>query len=493
MANQVEQWAARLGNRPIPVLDRTMAALEHLCRDEQVPVARIAEVAEQDPGLTVQLLRMANGARRGRLSSEVGTVQQALMLLGTERVRALPRQLPAIGQVLEDKPRSQLMATFARAYHAARQADEWARRRRDMTPDEVYAASLLHFIGEMVLSLYAPEKLEEIYTLRNEEKVATAEAQYVVLGFTIDELSRHLARRWRLPQLVHDALLPENAHLPRAYGIMLAVELVRVGQYDWFCTKAREIERAAAKWLGEAEDAVIARAHTLAAQVARESAVYDAVPAAVRLLWPPLEAARPARAAGNGTAREPGAPAAPVGLCLMPQLPVLKAVYRQLAARAGSGMPLHEAVELAVQGMHDGAGLNRVVFARIDHERRMLVGEAARGADNEPIFNRFEVRLDQPHLFTRLLERQQALWLRDDNRAKIWPLVSPEIRRLLGTNSFFAMSVHVDGRPMGLFYADRHTSACELNEQAYKYFKALAGQAALAMSHRQAGGSQAGS
>ena len=130
-----------------------------------------------------------------------------------------------------------------------------------------------------------------------------------------------------------------------------------------------------------------------------------------------------------------------------------------------------ELMRKAVHCMHDGIGLNRAVFAQINKHSNKLVASYSIGSDNDPSFSQFEINLDQPHLFTRLLEKQVSLWITDDNREKFWPLVPKDFKALIKTNAFFVMSVHVGGKPVGLFYADRRSIDCELDENSYKQFR----------------------
>ncbi|KPK38959.1 MAG: hypothetical protein AMJ69_07010 [Gammaproteobacteria bacterium SG8_47] len=126
-----------------------------------------------------------------------------------------------------------------------------------------------------------------------------------------------------------------------------------------------------------------------------------------------------------------------------------------------------------MKGMHDGVGLNRVVFAVLSSDRQSLTARSIVGAENDPVFNRFAMRLNPPNLFTRLLEKQQAIWVNDDTRAKVWPLLPVEFRKLIATNTFFAMSLFINDKPIGMFYADRHSDACQLDETSYNQFKQL--------------------
>lgn len=48
-----------------------------------------------------------------------------------------------------------------------------------------------------------------------------------------------------------------------------------------------------------------------------------------------------------------------------------------------------------------------------------------------------------------------------------------DVKTRIKTNSFFAMSIHVRDKPVGLFYADRRSLDCKLDEQAYKQFRQI--------------------
>ncbi|MBL1275130.1 MAG: HDOD domain-containing protein [Ectothiorhodospiraceae bacterium] len=157
-------------------------------------------------------------------------------------------------------------------------------------------------------------------------------------------------------------------------------------------------------------------------------------------------------------------------VCLIPQKDAYEDALRALHKGIGK-MDLNELMRNALHGMHDGIGLNRVVFTLLTKNPNKLVSRYIVGSDNDPIFSRFEIKLDKPHLFTRLLEKQVSLWINDDNRAKFWPLVPESIKVLIKTNSFFAMSIFVHDKPVGLFYADRRSIDCQLDEIAYKQFR----------------------
>ena len=57
------------------------------------------------------------------------------------------------------------------------------------------------------------------------------------------------------------------------------------------------------------------------------------------------------------------------------------------------------------------------------------------------------------------------------------------IRQLLGHGEFFAMSVFLNGKPIGLFYADSKHDGAALDEQSYLEFKQLCLRAAQGLAH----------
>ena len=460
----INKWVKLAVEEPIPILKHTIKELRHLCHLAEMPLREITHAVERDPGLVVHILRTSNNLPKSRLSTEITHVHQAFQLMGTDQLNKLPDALPALGDILKDKAKIRLLATFNRAYHAARFATDWAALRRDMTPDEVFAAAQLHFLGEMILSIHAPDLLEQITLLREKDHIASEEAQYMVLGFTLNELTLKIAEELKFPALVTEALSSENAKHPRAYGIMLGVQLSRnITHEGWYSEETYAIQEEIAEWMDISVDEVISRSHVIAAEVAREIPQYDTEPAA-RLL--PLIIDRPSNT-DHIMSKEHAA------ICLIPQLSVLRQTIQSLATFTAAKSNSDELLHHIVSAMHDGIGLNRVVFCRYNEEDKILQGHILKGAENNPVFNRFKIEITDKNIFAHLMSKPQAVLINDSTRVKFWPLVTSDFQKLINTNSFIAMSVFIKNKPYGLFYADRHTASCQIEDRSYNYFKTL--------------------
>jgi len=283
-------------------------------------------------------------------------------------------------------------------------------------------------------------------------------------------------------------------------GVMLAVQLARSTERGWYWEKTERVLPEIAEYLDAPLDEVTQHVHNNAVRAAREAPFYSARHAASLLPMLPggeeliLEEEFPEAEAEIGAAARPAASetvtpsqklsstpsgetsqpakAASAQICLIPQSMVFLQTLHDLQQGTGK-MDLSELMRKTLHGMHDGIGLNRVVYCMLTPKHEKLISRFMVGADNDPVFSQFEINLEKPHLFTRLLNKQVSLWINDDNREKFWPLMPDEVKTLIKTNSFFAMSIHVRGKPAGLFYADRRSLDCELDEHAYKQFRQM--------------------
>lgn len=454
----------------LPLLAGTARALIALDPESGGPMDRVCGTFAGDPGAVLELLRRANGYRQGHLGSPVGTIESAAMMLGVEQMRTLPETLPGLDVLRADDIERGYLQLASRAYHAGIQAYRWALRRGDLVPKEAFLAAMLHDVGELMLSLHGgARQLHKIRVLQQTERMPADEAQYVVLGFSLEQLSHALALRWRLPELVTHSLEADHAQQPRVLGVMLAAQLARLAEFGWYGEELDECLDNAAAWLEMPVAALTAEVHGNAVEAARDLVHFGVWPAARRLPMLPGDELPEDGGSGDG-APEAGAP---VHFCLMPQPAAYDEVVAQLQDFVPGELNFHDLMPAVMRGLHDGLGLNRVVFAILNRDRSALQARYLAGTDNDPGFSRFRVELHTPHLFSKLLEREQALWLNEGNRAKLWSLVPEALRRLIHTDTFFAASVVVEGKPIGVFYADRHLPDSRLDENAYRRFKHL--------------------
>jgi len=476
----LEQWLERLADKGMPVFRATAESLLAIEDDSGQSVARLCASMLIDPGAVAMLLRRVNGRRRSSLASNVTTPENAAMMLGFEPLRNFAAELAAYDPPGDSPALDGYSRVVGRAIHAAYQAYDWASRRADILPKEVFVAALLYDIGEMLLWLYDGDLMARIEDLVETQHVPADEAQYPVLGFSLEQLSHALAQRWGMPDLLQDALAPENATYPRVLCVMRAAEMGRLAEQGWYSAAMDECIEGVAELLDSTPARVARQAHLTALEMARDTAWLGVRPAAALL---PLVPAVEEEAAGLDDGEE--------GMgqfCLIPQFQLFDQLMRELHVGIPAGsFNLNELMQRVMRGLHEGLGLNRVVFAMLTLDKSALRARFMAGTDNDPAFNNFELPLHQEHLFAQLLRKQQSVWVHQDNHDRLWQLVPGAVKQLIQTETFFCMSVFVNGKPIGIFYADRHLPDAQLDAASYDCFKRMCALAARGIEQLRAG------
>lgn len=169
------------------------------------------------------------------------------------------------------------------------------------------------------------------------------------------------------------------------------------------------------------------------------------------------------------------------GICPVPDEHSLVDAIEHLTKQIDQSISMPEIMKLVMEGMHDGLGLTRVAFTMLTPDRKMLKTRAVMSLDADWTIRHLHIPLSPDNLFNQLMSRPQALWLNDENVDKLWPHVPGDLAGVLHKDGFFAMSIYVKNKPVGLFYADRYNHEHRLNAACYENFKLLCKHAGKAM------------
>ncbi|MBU1689780.1 MAG: HDOD domain-containing protein [Gammaproteobacteria bacterium] len=473
----LNEWVEELKSWDMPVLQRSVRELGKLAgRVEQITAGEIADVVLRDPLMTLKVLRLVNGMSRSRLSNEITTVEHAVMMLGVGPCFNRLANLKAVEESLKtfDGALPGLLQTLSRAHHAAWQARDWANSRADMKSEEVYIGALLYDMGEILLWAYAPEQALQIRKLARRNKISLAQAQKEILGFDVRELQLAIAEAWRLPELMQAFMHCGNTVQPRILGVTLAASVARLAETGWHDSALLATYEVIAEMLHMHLDEVVHIVHRNAVLEARHWDWYGVPPAAA--LLPMLPGDWPAE---HSEMEETLLSEAK----LTPHPDVLSQIMAEIAAHLDGTLDLHDMMALVLKGMHEGIGLNRVVFALMTADRSALKAKYVVGAEPGSPLRQFQIDMTTRHLFSRLMEKAQGIWLSASNRKTLEPMIPFGIRPLLGHGEFFAMSVFLHGKPVGLFYADSKHDGGALDEARYLEFKQLCLRAAQGLAH----------
>jgi putative nucleotidyltransferase with HDIG domain len=265
--------------KAFPGMPGAASKLLVLLENPDVAASELEAVLRYDPGLTANILRLANSAYFG-LSTRIASIHHGVVILGAQQLKKLVLT-SCMNAVLDeqvcgyDLPAGELWAhSVAVTVAAEGLASELA------LPDteSVFTAALLHDVGKLILGDYVDHQLPLI-----EEKAAEGlpfhDAERVVLGTDHAEIGAHILRKWAFPEPLvaavrwhhdpeqasgHDPLV-DLVHLANVLALMIGVGLGRAGLHCQLSTSAADrlglkshvLEKVASKtleWVSELND-----------------------------------------------------------------------------------------------------------------------------------------------------------------------------------------------------------------------------------------------
>ena len=179
-----------------------------IVNDEEADMKELAKVVEEDPTLTMQAINLCNSAYYS-LPVEVNSVAHAVRFLGMDTVGGLAMAAYFRGMMrLGDKKSNPWLEGAGNHLLMTGQIAEKLSRSAGglVSPSTVFTAGILHDVGKLVFS-----KLDDIYALEVRDRVTTGgltavDAEKEILGMDHAEAGAHLAKHWKVSDVIADAI-----------------------------------------------------------------------------------------------------------------------------------------------------------------------------------------------------------------------------------------------------------------------------------------------
>lgn len=219
----------------LPTLPAAALRVLQLTSNEGTEPAELAKLIEQDPALSVRVLRAVNSPFYG-MSNKVSNVQQAVALLGVHSVKTL-----VLGFTLVNTLQSQqsggfdYFAYWRRSMYAAAAARVIASQTCSYLTEECFLSALLMDIGTLLLN----QLLEASYGFIHDRADSHQDLMLIEsheLGMTHAEAGQILAEHWRLPPKL---TIPIGAH--HGPQDVQDDELKKITQIVWLAGRCAEV------------------------------------------------------------------------------------------------------------------------------------------------------------------------------------------------------------------------------------------------------------
>ena len=182
-----------------PAMPGAGTQLLALLEEPDTTVSEIEEILRYDPGLTANILKLANSAYFG-IPSKVGSLKQAVILLGLNRLIQLV-VASCVSAVMDkavdgyDLPAGDL---WRHSVAVSIAAEALVKDKKKHGSKDVFTPALLHDVGKLVLGSFVREELKTIKGIAA-KGVPFVVAENMILGTDHAEVGALILARWNLP------------------------------------------------------------------------------------------------------------------------------------------------------------------------------------------------------------------------------------------------------------------------------------------------------
>ena len=212
----------------VPALPMAATKVIQMIREPDVGVADVMGVVEYDPGLTSNVLRLANSAYFGG-NREIVSLRDAGVRLGLNRVFQLV-MTSAISKVVSQPIHGYSLSPGELLEHSmavAIGAEQLACALDRQPPPETFTTGLLHDLGKIVLGTFVEIDVTPILQVAFQEQVSFEIAEQRVLGIDHAEVGGVLLESWDIPSSIVAGVRMHHKPLD-IDGDSLVVSLVHV-------------------------------------------------------------------------------------------------------------------------------------------------------------------------------------------------------------------------------------------------------------------------
>lgn len=173
----------------------------------------IADLVSQDQALASKVLKLANSPYFGVIRT-ISSIQQGVAFLGFNTLHNLVLASSLFG-MYEKELKGYKMAKGAlweHSIYSAFAAQSLAESVGNKAVRETaFTAGLIHDVGKLVMSLYISEVFQSIMDLVERDGLQFLEAEKKLLGFDHAEIGSEVARKWRFPPALVNAIRYHHA------------------------------------------------------------------------------------------------------------------------------------------------------------------------------------------------------------------------------------------------------------------------------------------
>ena len=492
-----------------PALSQTISTINRIAAKSDESVQTLSAALLKDFALTNKLLRLVNSTGYRQFGGSISTISRAVMILGFDTVRDLAITLILFEHLQNKAQASQVKEVAISAYFTGVMANRVAGACGLPDREEGFICGVFHHLGKLLASYYFYEESVEIgkrvQNGENEDKAART-----VLGISLEDLGIEVARTWYLPEKIINSMRsignttvskPHDGAERLRITANLAGALCRAASETSPERKAAELERLGKQFsagISIDKKQLSAAVDDSVKQFLAESGMFVPDAGKSRVLksikqWSASD--KDPAGDGNNTTLTPVdtvenfvdrtvaiAAAAPV-TDNTDAVATLTAGIQDITNTLVSDYNLNDVLRIILETMYRGIGFSQVLLCTRDARTNRLQARFGYGANIDGLLKDFGVPLDKPQdVFQLAVAKNVDLFIADTHADNIVSRIPAWYRDKVNAPTFLLLPLVINGKAIGLFYADRD-QAGELNiePEQLRLLKTLRNQAILAI------------
>jgi HD-like signal output (HDOD) protein len=455
MSNTLSDWVKAFSDCEIPVLHQSKRRIQILQDNEQdITVTVLADIARQDPGFSMSLLRHAG--RGGK--KEITTLSHAISIISIPLVIKMLTELPELEKVVDKKNMVNILAIYAYQHQTACMAKQWSILRKESENNEIFTAALNRGFFSFMLYLIDSDMASQIENIYFSDIDNYVSKENKLLGNSVDEISEAIAKNWKLPELICESYSGKH-HNPRITGIRLAAELIHQIYSHLSIHYSEQLINRIAEYMRVPVESAPGKLNSVIIKTIRNSQQY--------LPYQPL-------------------------LLIMMSYPVsikeeqeeikteIKGLKNTVFSEAikllqsnDSNKTVRELIEITVNALKDGSGFSRVLFMAYDKNEECVDVKFQSLDKGLSSIKPLRILLKLNKLFSQLLKKEQTLCVSPKNQHKFSKLLPEKLRPMKPKATIIVSSFYVHNKATGCFYVDHGNTEKQLSTNDLKLFKVI--------------------
>lgn len=454
----LEAWMDALAEQELPTLDAVVREICELSENEKCRAEDLTKIILRDADLTSKVLRIANSVHYNPSFAPIKTVSRAIVHLGFDNLRNIALATTLIDNFLKGKPKTLLIQSLARSFHAAVQAKAMVPFLDGDKKEQVFIAALLRNISELALISTGRKVVEDFIVARDQAPQAEHSLALDYLGVDTSLLSRHLIKDWALGDLLSESCENHVHSSPAARAVNLGNQIstyiqrgMKSAEMQKLCQQTASLckipfEDAKKQVLRMADEA------SVIAKIYGVDVLISALPDPHLL-------------------EEKDTPAVKTDYLFQQQL-------NQIHKAMLEGSDLPKVTQLSLAALHEGADIARLAILIVDHKNKVLDVRYVAGKGTHLWRQQIKISLERLHkgeLLHELLRTQQPFhYSVEAGQADVGAL-----QAMAAKGDIFIAPLQLNKRLMAIAYADNESG--KLSARQFEEFQLIANQLNLMM------------